>query len=175
MYAMRESISSFDSITNNDTLLIVTAASYVFRQKLSTLLDGSSDHPRSPLIVIHEQNEMNAYLFNGAALDRARNTDLIDSCIQRSYISARERHLWTCIKYNLRREYPDVPCIDNSCFVRNYRPRFTLGHIKNGSCLHDPQRQCRSIALLYPATLSDMITLEYFKYRLKPAPAHDSF
>lgn len=173
MHAIRQSISAFESISDNDTLLIVPVVSYVSRQNLPSLLNGSSDQSRAPLIVIHEQNDMNAYIFNGLALDRARNTDLIDSCIQRSYISAREKHLWTCVKYKLRREYPDVSCIADSCFVRYYRPRFTLGHIKNGSCLHDPQRQCRSIALLYPATLSDLITLEYFKYRLKPKPSHD--
>ena len=171
LQTLRQTIQPYDWISDNDTLLIVPATTYVFLKKLQTLLEHFAKDSRVPSILIHEQENINGYVLNGAALARVRNTELIESCLEKSYSSARETHLWTCVKYQLRRELFDVSCHDNRCFIHNYRPTMTLAHIKNGSCLQNQhRRQCQSVALLHPATLSDLITLEFFKYRLKPKP-----
>jgi hypothetical protein len=174
MTAIRESISAYEIITNNDTLIIVPACTYVFPNRLSSLFNISMESSSMPTFIVNEQDVMNAYILNGLALNRVRHTKLIDSCLQRSYISARESHFWICIKYNLRREHANLPCENNQCFVYHNRYAVTLAHIKNGSCLNDKHRHCHSMALLYPTTLSDMITLEFFKYQLKSQTMHHS-
>ena len=171
--ALRQSVASYESIASDDLLVIVPAATYVFREKLSTLVRSSATANRHPFFLIHTQDEGNAYILNGLALDRLRNTKLVDVCLQRSYISARETHLWTCIKYSLRREHPDVPCEDSSCFVRYHQPELTLAQIKAGFCLGENLSACRAMALLYPTTMDDLVTLEFFKYRLRPDRSQD--
>lgn len=178
LIAIRRSVSSYEYISNNDTLVVVPAATFIFREKLSSLLRTFDNNLQSPLVIIHEQQEENAYIFNGQALDLARNTKLIDSCLQKSYPSARETHLWTCIKKTLINQHMNSKCKNdnsesNDCFIHYYRNQLTLAHIKNGFCLTNNFSMCQSIALVYPATLNDMVTLEFFKYRLKPRPTHN--
>lgn len=173
LQSVRQTIQSYEWISNNDTLIVVPASSYVFLNKIQKLLKHFSKDFQVPSILVHEQDEINGYLLNGPALTRVRNTDLIDTCLEKSYKSARETHLWTCVKYQLRRDHFDVSCNENRCFVYSYRPAITLAHIKNGSCLKTNfRRQCQSVAILHPVTLSDLVTLEFFKYRLKPKPVH---
>lgn len=174
LQSIRQMISSYQRISDNDSLLIVPAPTHVFLKRLTALSQQLIKDFQTPSIIIHEQQEMNAYLLNGAALERVRNSELIDTCLEKSYKTAQETHLWTCVKYHLRREYHDASCADNQCFVHFDRPTVTLGHIKNGSCSEGQLQQCQSVALLHPTTLSDLITLEFFKYRLKPRSDHQS-
>jgi hypothetical protein len=151
----------------------VPAPTFVFREKLSLLLHTSINNSQSPLIIIHEQQEANAYILNGQALNLVRNTELIDSCLKKSYPGVREIHLWKCVKSSLHNEQTDTICENKTCFVQYHHHQFTLAHIKNGFCLQDNLDMCQSIALLYPITFNDLITLEFFKYRLKPKSSHD--
>ena len=64
-------------------------------------------------------------------------------------------------------------CEHNNCFIQYHQDELTLAHIKNGTCLENNNHICQSIALLYPITFSDFITLEFFKYRLKRKSLHD--
>ncbi|CAF0826369.1 unnamed protein product [Rotaria sp. Silwood1] len=172
LIVIRQSISSYEYISTNDSLVIVPAPTFVFREKLVRLLHTSTKISRSPLIIIYELQEANAYILNGQALNLVRNTQLIDSCLQQSYPSARETHLWKCVKYKLSNEQIKSICKNNNCFIQYYRNELTIDDIKNGSCLQNNRHICQSIVLLYPTTFNDIVTLEFFKYRLKPKSSH---
>jgi hypothetical protein len=170
---IRHSISPNDDISNNDLLIIVPAPTFVFRDKLFLLLNSSYNQSQSPLIIIHKHEEASAYIFNGKAVNLLRNTELIDLCLQKSYPSAREKHLWKCVQTSLHNEQTDINCNDTNCFIQYQYDQLTLAHIKNGFCLQNTLPMCRTIALLHPITINDLITLEFFKYRLKSKSSHD--
>ena len=167
LVAIRWSISSFEYISNNDSLVIAPAPTFVFREKLFSLLHTSIKSSYSPLIIIYEQQEINTYILNGKALKLVRHTLLIDSCLHQSYPSARETHLWKCVNYTLYNEQVDSQHDNNDCFIQYHHNQLTLAHIKNGFCLQDNLHMCQSVVLLYPVTFDDVIMLEFFKYRLK--------
>lgn len=170
---VRDSIGAHEYISNNDLLLIVPAQTFVFHEKLPTLLNASADSLRVPLIIVHEQHEGNAYLLNGRALDLIRNTELMETCVKHLHPTARERHLWACVKNALSRQHPQTNCDDGDCFIRYHENHITLSHIKNGYCFGEYLPTCRPIALLYPTSLGDFVTLEFFRYRLKARSADD--
>ncbi|CAF3874308.1 unnamed protein product [Rotaria sordida] len=173
LVVIRQSISSYEYISSNDSLIIVPAPTFVFREKLVSLLHTSTESSQSPLIIIYEQQEVNAYILNGQALNLVRNTKLIDSCLQQSYPSARETHLWKCVKYKLRNEQTNSICKNNNnCSIQYHRNQLTIDNIKNGFCLQNNLHICQSIVLLYPTTFNDIVTLEFFKYRLKSKSSH---
>lgn len=160
--AMRQLIQYSDEISIDDALIIVPAPTFVFPKKVFSQFQSNAQFP---LIIIHEQQEASAYLMNSYALDSILNTNLIDSCLQQSYPSAREKHLWKCIDLSLRKQYR---CQRETCFIRYQHYYLTLEHIKNGFCLQNASSsQCQSIPLLYPITLNDLITLEFFYNRVK--------
>ncbi len=165
---IRDIINSYEYISNNDLLIIVPAATFVFPEKLSLLVNTS----QSPLIIIHKQNEANAYILNGLALNLVRNTQLIDSCLQQLHPAARDKQLWECVKSTLHREHSNAICQNADCFIQYHENQVTLAHIKNGFCFQDNLHLCQSIALFYPTTDDDFVTLEFFKYRLKPKPSN---
>ena len=168
--ALRQLIGTFDSIHDTDVLVIVPAPSFVFREKLSPLLDSFVNHSHSPLVIISEQQDANAYIANGIALDLLRNSDLMDSCLQQTYPSARENYLWKCIGTALNNEQFPGKCDYHDCFVRYQRDQLTLAHIKNGFCLEKTLSICRTIALLYPVSLNDILNLEFFTYKIESIP-----
>ncbi len=153
--------------------MIVPAPTFVFREKIFLLLHTSTNNSQSPLIIIHEQQEANAYILNGHGLKLIRNTELVDSCLRLSYPSARETHLWKCVKSSLETEHKDRICGHKNCFIQYHHYELTLAHIKNGFCLQNNHTMCQSIALLHPITINDFLILEFFKYRLKPKSSHD--
>lgn len=161
-------IGVFDSIYENDLLVIVPAPTFVFREKLSPLLQALNHDAHSPMFVIYEQQDANAYIANGLALDRLRHSDLIDSCLRKSYPSARENYLWKCVRTSLDNEQVYKQCDGKECFVRYQRDQLTLSHIKNGFCLEKDLPICRTIALLHPVSVNDLLNLEFFTYRIKP-------
>ncbi|UJR27468.1 hypothetical protein I4U23_008755 [Adineta vaga] len=173
LVAIRNSIGSYEYISNNDQLLIVPAPTFVFREKLSLLFNTSSYNPQLPYIVVHEQQEANAYILNGQALNLVRNTELMEKCLQHLHPTARERHLWKCVQDALHEQYLDSQCKEKDCFIQYHEDHVTLAHIKNGYCFGEYLHTCRSIALLYPTTLGDFITLEFFRYRLKAKSSQD--
>jgi hypothetical protein len=164
---IRQSISRYEYISNNDSLVIVPAPTFVFQEKIFSLLHTSTNNSQLPLIIIHEQQDINAYILNGQALNLVRNTKLIDLCLQQAYPSAREKHLWKCVKSSLQNEHTDRKCKNENCFIQYHHYELTIAHIKNGYCLQNNHHMCQSIAFLYPITFNDLITLEFFKYRLK--------
>lgn len=127
---------------------------------------------QSPLIIIHKQPEANAYILNGQAINLVRNTQLIDSCLQQLHPAARDSLLWECVNSTLSREYSNTICENENCFVQYHQDQVTLAHIKTGFCFQENRHMCRSMVLFYPTTVSDFITLEFFKYRLKPKPSN---
>ncbi|CAF0970861.1 unnamed protein product [Adineta ricciae] len=173
LIAIRNSVSSYDFISNNDILLIVPAPTFVFREKLSILLNSSSYDAQYPFIVVHEQHEGNAYVLNGQALNLVRHTELMDQCLRHLHPTARERHLWKCVQDALHEKYLNNQCKNDQCYVQYHEYHITLAHIKNGYCYGDYLHTCRSIALLYPTSLGDFITLEFFRYRLKAKSSQD--
>lgn len=166
--AIRQMIGVFDSIYENDLLVIVPAPTFIFREKLSPLLHSFNPNVHSPMFVIYEQQDANAYIANGNALNLLKHSDLIDSCLQKSYPSARENYLWKCVHDSLNNEGTYKPCENKECFVRYQRDQLTLAHIKNGFCLEKDLSICRTIALLHPVNANDLLNLEFFTYRLKP-------
>jgi hypothetical protein len=154
-------------------LIIVPASTFVFREKLPSLLRTSNNNSQSPLIIIRQYHEINAYILNGEALNLVHSTQLIDACLQQSYPSAREPHLWKCVNDSLHQQHTDTIYKDKNYFIQYHRDRLTLDHIKNGSCLQTNLHLCQSIAFIYPTTFSDFITLEFFKYRLKRKSRHE--
>lgn len=171
--SIRQSINSDGYISANDSLVIVPASTFVFPEKLSSLFRASINNSQSPLIIIYQYQEVSAYILNGQALNLVYNTELIDSCLQQSYPSARETHLWKCVKDTLHQQQTDKICKHKNCFIQYHNSQLTLANIKNGSCIQDNLHICQSIPLLYPLTFSDFITLEFFKYRLKRKSLHD--
>jgi hypothetical protein len=97
----------------------------------------------------------------------------MDLCLQQAYPSAREIILWKCIKSSLENKPRDTRCENKNCFIQYHHYQVTLSQIKNGFCLENNHHICQSTAFLYPLTLNDLITLEFFKYRLKTKSAHD--
>ena len=159
---IRQSIDA-DEIFNNDMLVVIPTPTFVFREKLFSLLNSSHNQSKFPFIIVHEYQEANAYIVNGKALNLIHNTELIDSCLQKSYPSAREKHLWKCVRTSLY----DAQCNDSNCFIQYQHDQLTIAHIKNGFCLQNTLPMCRTMALLHPVTINDLLTLEFFKYRLK--------
>lgn len=137
------------------------------------LLNGSSYDAQYPFIVVHEQHEGNAYVLNGQALSLVRHTELMDQCLRHLHPTARERHLWKCVQDALHEKYRDNPCKNDQCYIQYHEDHVTLAHIKNGYCYGEYLHTCRSIALLYPTSLGDFITLEFFRYRLKAKSSQD--
>ncbi|CAF1369040.1 unnamed protein product [Adineta steineri] len=173
LIVMRDSISSNEYISNNDLLIIVPAPTFVFHEKLPLLLSSYSNDSQLPLIIVHEQHESSAYILNGQALDLIRNTQLMDSCLRHLHPAAREKHLWKCVRDAFHERYTRTKCENDQCFIQYHEDQVTLAHIKNGYCYEQYLHKCRSLALFYPTTVGDFITLEFFKYRLKPKPSHD--
>ncbi|CAF2059422.1 unnamed protein product [Rotaria magnacalcarata] len=168
--SIRQSVRFYELISTKDSMVIVPPSTFVFREKLVSLFETSTKNAESPFIIIYEQTDAHAYILNGPALHHIRNTKLIDSCLQQSYPGARETYLWKCVKTKLRDQQKDSICENNQCFIQYHRNPLTITDIKNGFCLQSNFRECQSITLLYPVTFSDMIMLDFFKYRLKPKP-----
>ena len=168
MAKIRESIHNYLWISSNDTLLIVPAASFVFARKIPNLWKQYTANPLLPAIIVHQQGDRQAFIMNAAALERIHRTQLMEICLAKAYSSSIDSHLWTCVKYYFRRDLSEVPCENDQCFVYHDQSQLTIDHIKNGSCLRENLNQCQSITLLYPITFEEMITLEFFKYRLRP-------
>lgn len=171
---IRQSISSYSWISNSDTLLILPGASYVFPKKISLIWNELGVDENEPAIVIQENEGLHAYIFNGLALRELHQNNLLEICLEKTENSVLERDLWRCIKNSLKRKFDYVKCVDDRCFVYFEYPSLTISHIKNGTCLKDRFRECQSVAILYPITFEELITLEFFKYRIRSKPLSKS-
>lgn len=145
------------------------ARTFIFHDKVKSFLKKSIKNYQLPIFIIYKLQDTNAYILNGRALLLLHSTKLMDSCLDRTYPGARETHLWKCVKNELKDFKGNVPCKNNDCFIQHYHDSLTIAAIKNGSCLlnNTSTNNCKSSVLLYPAIAKDMLTLEFFKYRLK--------